>query len=53
MVNEGLVLITREELSSRINLREGETKLGEQVQTIASLEELPGCSAGFVLLGIP
>jgi formiminoglutamase len=53
MVSETLVLSTPEELSSRINLREGETKLGETVQTITSLAELPACSARFVLLGIP
>jgi formiminoglutamase len=53
MVSETLVLSTREELSRRINLREGETKLGEKVQTIASMDELPACSARFVLLGIP
>ena len=53
MVSETLVLSTPEEVSSRINLREGETKLGERVQTIKSLDELKDCSARFVLLGIP
>jgi len=53
MVSETLVLSTPEELSSRINLRDGETKLGEKVQTVVSLDELQNCSARFVLLGIP
>lgn len=53
MVSDTLVLSTPEEVSSRINLREGETKLGEKAQTIASLDKMQDCSARFVLLGIP
>lgn len=53
MVSETLVLSTPEDLSSKVNFRAGETKLGEQVQTIASLAEVQDCSARFVLLGIP
>jgi formiminoglutamase len=53
MVSESLVLCTREDISSRINLRDGESKLGEHVQTIASLSHLAACSARFVILGIP
>jgi formiminoglutamase len=53
MVTESLVLYTHEDISSRINLREGESKLGEHVQTIASLADLSACSAKFVILGIP
>lgn len=36
-----------------VNQREGETKLGEKVQSVAELSELTHSSAKFVLLGIP
>lgn len=48
-----LNLYTAEYLSSFIRLREGESKLGEQVHIIADLKELAKHPAPFVLLGIP
>lgn len=53
MVTESLVFYTQEDLSSRINFREGENKLGEQVQTISALADLQTSTAKFVILGIP
>jgi formiminoglutamase len=53
MLSESLVLYTKHDVSSRINLRQGESKLGEHVQTINSLSDLAACSAKFVVLGIP
>ncbi|MDB5019787.1 MAG: arginase [Pedobacter sp.] len=53
MVTESLVLYSHEDISGRINLREGETKLGENVQTVSSLDDLSTCTARFVILGIP
>lgn len=50
---EGLKLYSRTDVLALTNEREGETKLGEKVQTITDLENLAASSAPFVLLGIP
>lgn len=50
---EGLKLYSRTDILNFTNQREGETKLGEKVQTISSLDDLDKSSAPFVLLGIP
>ncbi|TKC05292.1 arginase [Pedobacter frigoris] len=50
---EGLKIYTPEDIRALVNIREGETKLGECVQFILSLEELETSSAAFVLIGIP
>lgn len=46
-------LYTKEDIAALTNLRSGETKLGERVQTIASLEALAISSCKFVLIGLP
>ncbi|MCY1504412.1 Formimidoylglutamase [compost metagenome] len=46
-------IYSKTDLSSLVNIREGEVKVGEQVQLTESLERLSQCSARFVLLGIP
>lgn len=50
---EGLKLYSHADVLALTLLREGETKLGENIQTISAFEELAHCSAHFVLLGIP
>ncbi|TDQ09590.1 formimidoylglutamase [Pedobacter metabolipauper] len=47
-----LDLYTSEYLLSLVKQREGETKLGECVQTISSLDHLTDATAAFVLVGI-
>lgn len=41
------------DISLLTNLREGELKLGQQVQTVPSIDAIAASSAQFVLLGIP
>ncbi len=50
---EGLKLYTPSDIQALTNRREGETKLGEKVQTISDLGALKECKAPFVVLGIP
>lgn len=50
---EGLKIYSADQIRSLTTHREGETKLGECVQFITSIEELGSSSAKFVLLGIP
>ncbi len=50
---EPLKLLSAADLAALITTRPGETKLGEQVRTVAHPDEISGCSARFVLLGIP
>ncbi len=52
-MTEGLVIYNQTEILQAVNHRSGETKVGEMVQTINSLEELKNSNARFVLLGIP
>lgn len=48
---------TQSDINTLVNPREGETKLGQQVQTLASgnnlVQELQNASARFVILGVP
>ncbi|HYK76489.1 MAG TPA: formimidoylglutamase [Daejeonella sp.] len=48
-----LRLLTPGQLLALTSLRTGETKLGEKLQTISSLADLPLSSCKFVLLGLP
>ncbi|SMC69315.1 formimidoylglutamase [Pedobacter africanus] len=48
-----LKIYSQTDLTELISYREGETKLGECVQLVASLDDLAASSAKFVLLGIP
>ncbi len=41
------------DLAALITIRPGETKLGEQVHTVAHPHEISGCNARFVLIGLP
>ena len=50
---EGLKLYSHTELLAITNTREGETKIGQQMQTVTSLEEISRSKAHFVILGIP
>ncbi len=52
MSNDGLRLMTTEQLAAITGTRKGETKLGERVQVISSLDDLKTLPARFVLLGI-
>jgi formiminoglutamase len=49
----GLKLYTQAEILALTSLRSGETKIGEKIQTIATLDEISQCTAHFVILGIP
>ena len=44
---------TEAEMLSRVNIRFGETKLGQRIRTINSLDDLTSLDIIFVLLGIP
>lgn len=48
-----LKLYSKADIMARVNFREGETRLGERVQQIGTLDQLQNCSARFVLIGIP
>jgi len=50
---DGLQFYSREDILKLVNLREGESKLGECVQLSQNLDELSSSTARFVLLGIP
>lgn len=50
---ETLKLYTRDQIQGLTNIRAGETKLGERVQTVSSLDLLALSSSKFVLLGLP
>ncbi len=48
-----LILYTEEDVLDHTPVREGETKLGQRVHTVSSLQQLEQCPARFVLLGLP
>lgn len=48
-----LHIFSKTEIQEFVSPREGETKLGELVQTTASLEALSNTSAQYVILGVP
>lgn len=48
-----LKIYSQSDIDNLIIYRDGETKLGEKIQTISSLEALKSSTAKFVLLGIP
>ena len=50
---EALKIYDKARISALIHQREGETKLGEQVQLFSGWEQLKDSPAPFVLLGIP
>lgn len=50
---DGLNIYNSADLTALTNLREGEVKLGQKVQTVAALDEITSSSAQFVLVGIP
>ncbi|TCC95114.1 formimidoylglutamase [Pedobacter hiemivivus] len=50
---DGLKLYNAAAILALTNLREGEVKLGQKVQTVATLDEIASSSAQFVLVGIP
>jgi len=50
---DGLRIYSKNDVLKLVNLRPGETKLGERVGVISSLEDLNTLEARFVLLGIP
>ena len=50
---EGLKIYGKKDILALTGLRDGETKLGERVQVISSLDQLKTSAARFVLLGIP
>ncbi len=52
MNDDGLKLLSSEQLAAITATRAGETKLGEVVKVISSLEEINHSTARFVLLGI-
>lgn len=50
---DSLKIYSQSDINNLIIYRSGETKLGEKIQTISSLEALNSSTAKFVLLGIP
>ncbi|ACU06464.1 formimidoylglutamase [Pedobacter heparinus] len=50
---EGLKIYSKADLLALVSRREGETRLGEQVQHVSSAGQLQTSTAKFVLLGIP
>lgn len=48
-----LELYSREQLLALTTLRHGESKLGEHIQTVSSLNDLPSSTCKFVLIGLP
>jgi len=50
---DSLKIYSQSDINNLIIYRNGETKLGERIQTISSLDALQSSTAKFVLLGIP
>lgn len=50
---EGLNLYSSAAILALTNLREGEVKLGQKVQSVNAIDEIAGSTAQFVLVGIP
>lgn len=50
---EKLNLYTQDTISNLISIREGETKFGEKIQFISSLENMKNSDANYVIFGIP
>ena len=50
---EKLKLYTKDQIRALTNIRSGETKLGERVQTISNINSLALSSCKFVLVGLP
>jgi formiminoglutamase len=50
---DGLRIYSSDDVLKLVNIRNGETKLGERVGVVSSLEDLRTSDARFVLLGIP
>lgn len=50
---EGFRLFTHTELLAITDIRDGEIKIGQKMQTVTSLEEIAQSNAQFVVLGIP
>ncbi|ATP58313.1 arginase [Pedobacter ginsengisoli] len=50
---DGLQIYTSKDILKLVNTRSGETKLGQCVEVVASLENLNTSKARFVLVGIP
>ncbi|MEJ2903999.1 formimidoylglutamase [Pedobacter panaciterrae] len=50
---DGLRIYSNKDILKLVNIRSRETKLGERVKVIATLEDLNTSEARFVLLGIP
>ena len=50
---EKLKLYTKDHILALTNIRSGETKLGERVQTISNINSLALSSCKFVLVGLP
>jgi len=50
---DSLKIYSQRDINNLIIYRDGETKLGERIQTISSLDALQSSTAKFVLLGIP
>ncbi|WP_422091508.1 formimidoylglutamase [Tenacibaculum ovolyticum] len=48
-----LQLFSQKNITDFVTPREGETKLGEHVQTILSIEELTDSTTKFVIIGVP
>ena len=48
-----LKIFNKNDTYNFVNPRKGETKIGQSVQTITSLDTLHNCTAKFVIIGIP
>jgi formiminoglutamase len=52
-MTEGLKIYTAADVATLINYRDGETKIGQKIQFVTSVDDLKNSTARFVLLGIP
>lgn len=50
---DNLNIYNKQDVLQMVNLREGETKFGEEIQLVSSLNELTDNTSKYVLLGIP
>ena len=48
-----LQLFSKKNITNFVNPREGETKLGEKVQTVLSVDDIINTTAKFVIIGVP
>ncbi|MEX6625423.1 formimidoylglutamase [Tenacibaculum salmonis] len=48
-----LQIFSQKDIIDFVNPREGETKIGQHIQTISTIDKLQNCTAKFVIIGVP